>query len=96
MFKKFTNLDMKNYTKKRTIRGFFGVDLNGYNTLIYLCSSKSKILKKDAQDFVNLDLQIQKGLEKVVKKHILFYSSDICSKSLKLFKESGFKIYDFV
>ena len=96
VFKKFTNLDMKKYTKKRTIQGFFGVDLEGYNTLVYMINSKSKILKKDAEYIFNLDVLIQKDLEKTVKKHILFYNSDICSKSIKLLKESSFKIYDFM
>lgn len=96
LLKNFKTLDVSKYSKKRSYKIYYGVDLNSYFRLVYLRDASSRLVKKDAEFLVYLDDLVQKDMDKIVKKKLLFYNSAICSKTLKFLKESGWECYDFV
>ena len=51
---------------------------------------------RDAEFLLSLASNISVSLGKVVKKRVLFYNSQMCSKSAKFLKENGFSLYAFV
>ena len=88
LLKNFKMLDTKEFSKKRSYEIYFGVDLDGFFTLVFVRNAKSRFISKDANELLNLD--------KIVKKRVLFYNSQMCSKSKKILEESEFIFYDFV
>lgn len=96
LLKKFQTIEAKNFTKLRSYEIFFGVDLQNFNTLIFVKNAKTRFISKDALALLDLISSAENFLGKVVKKRILFLKSEICSKSLKILKENGIVVYDFV
>ncbi|MEH1010087.1 hypothetical protein QM027_03350 [Campylobacter concisus] len=41
-------------------------------------------------------LNFEEKFQTKIKKRVIFYNSQICSKSLNYFKEQGWSCYDFV
>lgn len=96
LLKNFKTLDTKEFSKKRSYEIYFGVDLDGFFTLVFVRNAKSRFISKDANELLNLDKIVQEKLDKIVKKRVLFYNSQMCSKSKKILEESEFIFYDFV
>lgn len=96
LLKNFRTIETGNFTKKRSLSIFFGVDLSQFRTLLYLRDAKSRFVSKDAISLIEIDKKVQSSENKIVKKKILFLSSALCSKAAKILNENGFMIYDFV
>ena len=87
LLQKFKTLDIASFTRSRSYGAYFGVDLKSYNVLLFM---------RDAEFLLSLASDISASLGKVVKKRVLFYNSQMCSKSAKFLKENGFSLYAFV
>ena len=87
LLQKFQTLDIASFTRSRSYGAYFGVDLKSYNVLLFM---------RDAEFLLSLANDISASLGKVVKKRVLFYNSQMCSKSAKFLKENGFSLYAFV
>ena len=84
LLQKFQTLDIASFTRSRSYGAYFGVDLKSYNVLLFM---------RDAEFLLSLASDISASLGKVVKKRVLFYNSQMCSKSAKFLKENGFSLY---
>ena len=87
LLQKFQTLDIASFTRSRSYGAYFGVDLKSYNVLLFM---------RDAEFLLSLANDISTSLGKVVKKRVLFYNSQMCSKSAKFLKENGFSLHAFV
>ncbi len=87
----WTQLDK--FTKKKTLAALMGIDMKGFYTLLFFRSAKARFLSKEfeAIDEIASKIAEQTGIN--FKKKAIFYSSDICSKTVNLMKENGYK-YD--
>lgn len=88
---KLAQLELKNFSKKRTLKAYLGVDMKDYYTLIFLRTANGRLLQKEASELeqISSKIQLEKGYS--IKKHILFYSSQACSKALAKLKQEGYK-----
>ena len=96
LLKNFKTIEMKNFTRSRAYSAYFGVDLQNFNTLVFVREASSRFVMRDSEFLLNLSDQICADLGKVIKKRVLFYNSQICSKSQKFLKENGFVTYAFM
>lgn len=94
--KKFKTIQIKKFSKLKSYKIYYGVDKNGYHTLVYVRDAKSKFILKNAQNLQNLHKLIENSEDKIIKKKILFYNSDICSKAKENLKNDGWRIYAFM
>ena len=85
-------INLADFTRSKTLFALIGTDERGYNNLIFLRVARGRILLKDACNLA----QISQNLGVKIKKTTLFYCCEICSKSIKFFKENSWKFYDFV
>lgn len=88
-------LDLSEFTKKRSLEAFFGVDTKNFYEIV-LRSAKSRLLVKEASEIDEICAKFEEKFQTKIKKRVIFYNSQICSKSLKYFKEQGWSCYDFV
>lgn len=95
VLKDLKEIDLSKFTNKRTINCASGVDLKGFYTLVFIREAKSRFLKKEFDEILEIYSKIQADLEINFKKKTIFYSSPICSKAQNLMKENGFN-YGFV
>ena len=85
--------ELDKFTKKKTLDALYGVDTKGFYVLLFFRSAKARFLSKEfeAIDEIASKIAEQTGIN--FKKKAIFYSSDICSKTVNLMKENGYK-YD--
>ncbi|MDA3050082.1 hypothetical protein OFO03_07640 [Campylobacter sp. JMF_02 ED1] len=96
LLKNFKTIDLKIFTRSRAYSAYFGVDLSGFNTLIFMREASSHFIMRDSEFLLTLTEQICANLGKTIKKRVLFHNSQICSKSKKFLEENGFKTYAFM
>lgn len=86
---KLSALDISSLSSKRTLKAWLGVDTKEYYTLIFLRSAKARLLKKEADELSELSSLIATKQGHAIKKIVLFYHSQACSKAIKSLKELG-------
>lgn len=89
-------VNLADFTRSKTLFALIGTDGYGYNNLFFLRVAKGKILSKYARNLAQISEQISQNLDIKIRKITLFYCCEICSKSIKFFKENSWKLYDFV
>lgn len=96
LLKNLQCVDLSKFTKKRTYKCYYGVDIKGFYTIVLIRDAKSRFLISDFEFVEYLYAQICTKIGANIKKLICFYNSDICSKTLNSFKQKGWKSYAFV
>lgn len=86
-------IDVSEFSKKRTLKFAVGVDLKGFYTMVVLRFAKARFLIKELEDIRQIYEQIEINLDTKIKKSIILYNSEICSKTQKALKDMGWK-YD--
>lgn len=89
--KDLKQIDLTEFSSKRTIECAVGIDIKGFYTIVFIRSAKSRFLKKEFEDIAQICSQIETKLGLKIKKRVIFYSSQICSKTKNLIEESGWK-----
>ncbi|MDO5046324.1 hypothetical protein [Campylobacter sp.] len=89
--KDLKEVDLSEFSGKRTLKCVVGVDIKGFYTIVFIRSAKSRFLKKEFEDIVQIYSKIQTKLGINIKKPIIFYTSEICSKTKNLMQELGWK-----
>ncbi|PSM52319.1 hypothetical protein CBLAS_0319 [Campylobacter blaseri] len=93
IFKKSQTIELKRYTKSRSLSSIVGVDLNSRNTIVFSREAKTKFLKKDAESLDGLANVVLNDIKVICRRKIFFSTSEICSKSYDFLKENGWVIY---
>ncbi|WP_103572027.1 hypothetical protein [Campylobacter concisus] len=89
-------IDTKEFSSKKTLEIFWGVDEKKFYNLIFLRTAKSRLLRKEALELEEICKKIETKFQISLKKKIIFYSSEICSKALKELQKSNWRCYDFM
>lgn len=95
VLKDLKQIDLSEFSKKKTLKSAIGIDTKGFYTIVFIREAKSRFLKKEFEDIVEICQKIEEKLGLKIKKRVIFYGSQICSKTQNLIKESGWK-YDAV
>lgn len=77
--------------KKISIYSTVGIDKNYY--ALFIVNAKSRFLRKNAQDLLELLQKLIDYKGHNFKKKILLISSPLCSKAKTFLQEQGFKVY---
>jgi len=79
--------------RSRAYSGLFGVDLDGYNTLVFFRDASSRFVRKDALALISRADGLADALGKVCKRRVLFLNSPLCSKARAELKNAGWKVF---
>ncbi|MBR8462419.1 hypothetical protein KDD93_00900 [Campylobacter sp. faydin G-24] len=96
LLKNLQNLDVSEFSKKRSLALYFGVDTKSFYTLVCVRDAKSRLLLKEALKIDEICQKCEVKFNTTIKKRVLFYNSQICSKSLEILNKNGWRCYDFV
>ncbi|HDX8143532.1 TPA: hypothetical protein RQJ12_001780, partial [Campylobacter fetus subsp. venerealis] len=94
LLKNLKTLDFGEFSKKRTYKLFIGIDKNSLYTLVFMREAKSKFIKKELDELVNITKLVETKFDTNIKKLILLYRSQICSKVIK--NATDWKFYAFM
>ena len=92
IFKDFKQIEPKELgsRKKITIYAATSVEKNYY--AIFIVDSKSRFIRKNANDLIELCEVLAKYLDHNFKKKELLISSPLCSKAKTFLKENGWSV----
>ncbi|GEM_PF-147085 len=85
-------LSVGEFSKKRNLKLFFGVDMSRFYTLVFWREAKSKFLLKDMAEYERIAGLCEAKFECKIKKRICFYTGAVCGKVLRT---QGWKFYEF-
>ena len=84
-------IELCKFTKKKTLVAAFGVDSSGFYRLLFFRFAKARFLSKEFVEILSITEKISLETGINFKKKSIYYTSEICSKTINLMKENGFK-----
>lgn len=95
LLRNLKTLDFGEFSKKRTYKLFIGVDKNSLYTLVFMREAKSRFIKKEFDELEHITKLVEAKFDTNIKKLILLYRSEICSKVIKN-ADKDWKFYAFM
>lgn len=92
IFKSIEEISPKELSSRKKIRIYsaVGVDANYY--AIFIVDAKSRFIRKNANDLLEMCAKLVDYKKHNFKKKILLVSSPLCSKAKTFLKENDFKV----
>jgi hypothetical protein len=94
IFKSLKSISAKELGSRKKVSIYLGIDLKGYYTDVMHVEKKSRVLRKEAGEFIVLHEKLQKYVDKVIKKKYILIKAPLCSKAKTLLEEQGWKVYN--
>ena len=96
IFKSLREISPKELGSRKKIRLYLGIDLKGYYALVMNVEKKSRVLRKEAAEFILLHEKLEKYIDsKILKKYIII-KAPLCSKAKVLLEENGWTVWHIV
>jgi hypothetical protein len=93
IFKSLKEILPKELGSRKKVSIYIGIDLKGYYALVMQVEKKSRVLRKEAAEFLALHEKLEAYMDsKVTKKYIIIYAP-LCSKAKVMLEEHGWKVW---
>lgn len=93
LFKSFKEITPKTLGSRKKIDIYIATDLKAYYTLVIKVEKKSRLLKKEALEYIALHLKAQDHLEHTITKKHIIIDAPLCSKAKATLEENGWKVW---
>lgn len=93
IFKSFKELAPKELGSRKKLGIFLGVDLKGYYADIMQLEKKSRVLRKEAGELMDLHSRLETYIDSSIKKKYVIIKAPLCSKAKALLEENGWKVW---
>jgi len=90
---KIEEIDLKSIGSRKRLKVYRGVERDGYFCMAIILDRKSRVLQKEAKEFIELHKRLEEKLECVIKRKYLLIKAPLCSKAKKLLIESRWRIF---
>lgn len=92
LFKELNTILPKTLGSRKKLEIFTGVGIDSNYYAIFIVDSKSRFIRKNAEDLLELYGKLVDFKEHNFKKKIVLISSPLCSKAKAFLKENGWKV----
>ena len=93
IFKSLQEIMPKELGSRKKVSLYLGIDLKGYYALVMEVEKKSRVLRKEAGDLMELHEKLEKYIgSKVTKKYIMI-KAPLCSHAKAMLEENGWKVW---
>lgn len=94
IFKSLQEIMPKELGSRKKVSLYLGIDLKGYYALVMEVKKKSRVLRKEAGDLMDLHEKLEKYIgSKVTKKYIMI-KAPLCSHAKAMLEENGWKVWN--
>lgn len=93
IFKSFKELAPKELGSRKKLGIFVGVDLKGYYADIMQLEKKSRVLRKEVGELMDLHSRLETYIDSSIKKKYIIIKAPLCSKAKALLEENGWKVW---
>jgi len=92
LFKSLKPIEPKALGSRKKIEIYLGVDLKKYYNCIFFIKKKSRILRKEAEEIMELHSKLESHQDTAIKKKFIFIEAPLCSKAKALLVEKGWRV----
>ncbi len=93
IFKSLKEITPKELGSRKKIELYLGVDLKGYYSLVMSVEKKSRILRKEVGELIELHEKLEKYIDSKIHKKYIIIKAPLCSKAKVLLEENGWKVW---
>jgi len=93
IFKSFKEILPKELGSRKKVQLYLGIDLKNFYTLVMGVEKKSRILRKEANELMELHEKLEKYIDSKITKKYIIIKAPLCSKAKALLEEHGWKVY---
>ncbi len=92
LFRRFEPFDLKTVGSRKRIGVYFGVDEEGRYTLLFHVRRKSRVLRKDVQEWMELHERIEAHYGHPILRNVALIEAPLCSKAKTLLESEGWDV----
>ena len=92
LFKRFEPFSLKTIGSRKRIEVYHGVDLQNRYTLVFIVKKKSRVLQKEAREWMEIVSKIENHYGYRIMQNILVIGAPLCSKARNLLEREGWSI----
>jgi len=93
IFKSLKEIMPKELDSRKKVELYLGVDLKGYYALVMKIEKKSRILRKEAGEFMALHEKMEQYIDSKITKKYIIIKAPLCSKAKKMLEENKWKVF---
>jgi hypothetical protein len=94
IFKSLKEIAPKVLSSRKKVNLYIGVNLKGYYASIFSIEKKSRVLKKEAEEYNVLHEKLEKHIDSSIKKKYLLIKAPLCSKAKAQLESQGWKVWE--
>jgi len=89
--KKLFPITPKELGTRKKIELYFGVDVDGYYCTVFYLAKKSRVLRKEAGELMELHKRLEKYKDTKIRKKYIWIEAPLCSKAKALMESEGWR-----
>jgi len=93
IFKSLKEVTPKELGSRKKIALYLGIDLKGYYTVVMEVEKKSRVLRKEATELMDLHEKLEKYIDSRINKKYMIIKAPLCSKAKALLEENNWKVW---
>jgi len=93
IFKSLKEITPKELGSRKKVSLYVGIDLKGYYALVMQVEKKSRVLRKEADEFLDLHEKLESYIDSKVTKKYIIINAPLCSKAKAMLEEKGWKVW---
>ena len=94
IFKSLKEISPKELGSRKKVSLYVGIDLKGYYALVMQVEKKSRVLRKEADDFLDLHEKLESYIDSKVTKKYIIINAPLCSKAKAMLEDKGWKVWN--
>jgi hypothetical protein len=88
----FDRIEPRELGSRKRVELYRGVAPDDYYCLVIVVRKKSRILKKEAEELMELHRRMEEKGGAKIRRNYLLYAAPLCSKAADALKEKGWKL----
>jgi len=93
LFKRFEPFDLKEIGSRKRIAVYHGVDTQNRYTLVFAVKRKSRVLSREAREWLALKAKIEAHYGYPIRQAIALVDAPLCSRAKALLESEGWRIF---
>lgn len=93
IFKSLREILPKELGSRKKVSLYLGLDLKGYYALVMQLEKKSRVLRKEAADLMELHEKLEKHIGSRITKKYILVKAPLCSHAKAMLEENGWRVW---
>jgi len=93
IFKTFKSIRPQELGSRKKVKIYIAVDLKGYYALVMSIEKKSRVLRKEVNEFMQLHEKLERYIDSKINKKYIIIKAPLCSHAKVMFEDNGWKVF---